>query len=547
MFEDDNLKEVLEDLKVDAQCLMDLDPLFKNPALDLSLTKQKVVETIEWAPEKVYCEKVQQRFPQASSSLVLRLGEANWACYLRLQNQRNARDEPTESASQNVDTGTIAGSKFHDSGIGTSLPTATSYAETVMTYTAETDGQKIRIPPLPEDAKRGESFECIACARFIRVRSTRSWKSHLMSDLKPYICLEEGCTQVRFDTREDWVSHLHLDHGYSSGSDSMPCPLCCEQLRHLTIVFHLGRHLEEISLSVLPVNADEGEDEDENDGGDNAVVGFDSANLSPTPSLTAPPSISAGSLPQLAVDDEDEGDERKYCLCQNVSYGDMAACDNDDCPYEWFHWSCVGLKSEPKGSWYCPVCNDAMRKKETGTAPRGQMVSDQRAAQVLESQYGKRAAASILAIQSGIQSKYQGQHMPPGVSNSNSGNNGDELDDDGSKRWHRPSPYSLTEGEREKLDKDLATLRETIATAAPAPAAGEARRRLIAEPESPSKDAGGITSHFVREPQQSIYWSVRETKEFPELLRRFGTDWAAIAAHMKTKSPLMVKLLIFLG
>lgn len=55
-------------------------------------------------------------------------------------------------------------------------------------------------------------------------------------------------------------------------------------------------------------------------------------------------------------DDEDGSDDRKYCLCHNVSHGDMVACDNDDCPYEWFHWSCVGLKSEPNGTWYCPKC-----------------------------------------------------------------------------------------------------------------------------------------------------------------------------------------------
>ncbi|KAH7326748.1 inhibitor of growth proteins N-terminal histone-binding-domain-containing protein [Stachybotrys elegans] len=55
-------------------------------------------------------------------------------------------------------------------------------------------------------------------------------------------------------------------------------------------------------------------------------------------------------------DEEEGGDDKKYCLCHNVSYGDMVACDNDDCPYEWFHWSCVGLKSEPNGTWYCPEC-----------------------------------------------------------------------------------------------------------------------------------------------------------------------------------------------
>lgn len=64
-----------------------------------------------------------------------------------------------------------------------------------------------------------------------------------------------------------------------------------------------------------------------------------------------------------AEDEEEGGDDRKYCLCHNVSYGDMVACDNDNCPYEWFHWSCVGLKSEPNGTWYCPVCTEKFQKK----------------------------------------------------------------------------------------------------------------------------------------------------------------------------------------
>lgn len=57
-------------------------------------------------------------------------------------------------------------------------------------------------------------------------------------------------------------------------------------------------------------------------------------------------------------DDEEEDEEgKRYCFCQHVSYGDMVACDNPSCPYEWFHWTCVGLKSEPEGRWFCPTCS----------------------------------------------------------------------------------------------------------------------------------------------------------------------------------------------
>ncbi|XP_026321404.1 inhibitor of growth protein 3 isoform X2 [Hyposmocoma kahamanoa] len=54
--------------------------------------------------------------------------------------------------------------------------------------------------------------------------------------------------------------------------------------------------------------------------------------------------------------------EPRYCICNQVSYGDMVACDNQDCPYEWFHYPCVGITAPPKGKWYCPQCQSNMRR-----------------------------------------------------------------------------------------------------------------------------------------------------------------------------------------
>lgn len=63
-------------------------------------------------------------------------------------------------------------------------------------------------------------------------------------------------------------------------------------------------------------------------------------------------------------DDEEEGieDTKVYCTCRTVSHGDMVACDNDNCPYEWFHWKCVGLTREPVGTWFCDECRKTMGK-----------------------------------------------------------------------------------------------------------------------------------------------------------------------------------------
>lgn len=66
------------------------------------------------------------------------------------------------------------------------------------------------------------------------------------------------------------------------------------------------------------------------------------------------PQVSAKYLE--VVDLDEDGDEKAYCFCRSVGQGDMIACDTPTCPYEWFHWRCVGLQSAPLGTWLCPVC-----------------------------------------------------------------------------------------------------------------------------------------------------------------------------------------------
>ncbi|KAM6304465.1 inhibitor of growth protein 3 isoform 2-T2 [Podargus strigoides] len=63
--------------------------------------------------------------------------------------------------------------------------------------------------------------------------------------------------------------------------------------------------------------------------------------------------------------------EPRYCICNQVSYGEMVGCDNQDCPIEWFHYGCVGLTEAPKGKWcYRPVIRGRpLRKGRTIPAP----------------------------------------------------------------------------------------------------------------------------------------------------------------------------------
>ena len=47
------------------------------------------------------------------------------------------------------------------------------------------------------------------------------------------------------------------------------------------------------------------------------------------------PASAAADTATEAGEGEGEGDDRTYCFCDGVSYGEMIACDDDDCEREW--------------------------------------------------------------------------------------------------------------------------------------------------------------------------------------------------------------------
>ncbi|KAM4704264.1 inhibitor of growth protein 4 [Rhinophrynus dorsalis] len=67
--------------------------------------------------------------------------------------------------------------------------------------------------------------------------------------------------------------------------------------------------------------------------------------------------------PSDVLDMPVDPNEPTYCLCHQVSYGEMIGCDNPDCSIEWFHFACVGLSTKPRGKWFCPRCSQERKKK----------------------------------------------------------------------------------------------------------------------------------------------------------------------------------------
>jgi len=97
------------------------------------------------------------------------------------------------------------------------------------------------------------------------------------------------------------------------------------------------------------------------------------------PSIPPPGAAPIGAEIHIAADPN----EPLYCLCQRPSYNLMVGCDGvvrrgskyygatetDDgtCLSEartggWFHYPCVGITEEPKGTWYCFECRKAISK-----------------------------------------------------------------------------------------------------------------------------------------------------------------------------------------
>ncbi|KAL0776967.1 hypothetical protein CaCOL14_006485 [Colletotrichum acutatum] len=76
---------------------------------------------------------------------------------------------------------------------------------------------------------------------------------------------------------------------------------------------------------------------------------------------------------EIELEEDDEGNpidpkEPRYCDCNRVSFGEMIACDNENCDKEWFHLECMGMTHIPARTtkWYCPDCRLRLNIGEKG-------------------------------------------------------------------------------------------------------------------------------------------------------------------------------------
>ncbi|KAJ6236644.1 inhibitor of growth protein [Anaeramoeba flamelloides] len=65
--------------------------------------------------------------------------------------------------------------------------------------------------------------------------------------------------------------------------------------------------------------------------------------------------------------DEEEGSNTEWCCGRSLVNESWVKCDNSKCKKKWFHFSCVNLKKEPKGDWYCYECRQSKYVNRSGT------------------------------------------------------------------------------------------------------------------------------------------------------------------------------------
>ena len=102
------------------------------------------------------------------------------------------REEPSEKAPKSMLSGTEVTHHHESLDNLVDNKSVTSYATTTLDLT----GRGIELPPPPKAAGDGEKdFECPYCFVICPARygTGRSWRTHLLQDLQPYVCTYDEC------------------------------------------------------------------------------------------------------------------------------------------------------------------------------------------------------------------------------------------------------------------------------------------------------------------------------------------------------------------
>jgi hypothetical protein len=180
--DDRNLDSVLASLRREIRCLNDLNASLKSPALDLERNDDvaDVLKMKDIAPHHSYSSSITENFQNVASDLAEHLGKCNFLRSQYLRELRSRMERETEALNLPDTTLRLAKTERSgndDSGYGT-LAAPTVYAPSTASsrLTSLASGERSKYPPLPDLARSGSAFDCLACGRDIIAKETRQWR-----------------------------------------------------------------------------------------------------------------------------------------------------------------------------------------------------------------------------------------------------------------------------------------------------------------------------------------------------------------------------------
>ncbi|KAF7539572.1 hypothetical protein G7054_g2051 [Neopestalotiopsis clavispora] len=299
-------------------CLLKLSVSIRNPAPHDRFRGSTKTDTSFYEPTDI--AHVQATYDKADINLVALLGKANtrrrqYFRYLKSNSQKlslglnvDHHAGKTISEQQTTVISSIADAPKASASATTNVMDVDELSDSGFTQTSfasfSNTSDQARLPALPLEATKGP-FQCPFCFMMITVTTSYTWREHIFADLRPYVCLCMDCpiAGAEFGRRHEWMQHMlqnhwldwrclfcvhepftsasrlrnHLQYLHaqlvpeegietainicehpSSFDANTKCPLCdCSLGDARAYRHHVGRHLEDIALFVLPNNPGE--------------------------------------------------------------------------------------------------------------------------------------------------------------------------------------------------------------------------------------------------------------------------------------------------
>lgn len=198
---DDEEPDMVESLSFHVDCLMDLVPSMEGSLAHLQIAKSHPVAPVR-APFSVseharpFVQNISDKFQRADTCLIERLGESNWQRFVTIRARMQhmlCKTEPDAEVAEEITPITVFKqapqsvfmpfSLFHDSGLGSSVPTIRAYAASAASHTSfvssiATDGTSaLRVPPIPKEVHAGKPFRCEICGHLLsKIKNRVDWK-----------------------------------------------------------------------------------------------------------------------------------------------------------------------------------------------------------------------------------------------------------------------------------------------------------------------------------------------------------------------------------